>query len=198
MTKRDLAEVLLRITGVYALFLALPHLGNVLALAAWLAKAEARQGYGPWMYAMQILPFLFLAVPALALIIWGDRFSRLIVPHDSDAPTGSSIRSVDIQAIALSVVAVILALHAVPRIGDVCGNLWKLRMADGDSYARASVVAETWQIAGVIVLQLGLAAALFLRARGLAAMWHKLRTAGIPGPDDAASESPAEPASERD
>jgi hypothetical protein len=198
MTKRDLAEVLLRITGVYALFLAIPHLTNILALAALPATAEVRQQYGPWIYAMQILPFLFLAVPALALIIRGDSFARLIVPHDSDAPTDSSIKSVDIQAIAFSVVAVVLALHAVPRIGGLCGNLWKLRMAGVDSYARASLVVETWQLAGVIALQFGLAAALFLRGRGLAALWHRIRTGGIPGPDQAASDSPAEPTSERD
>jgi len=186
MTKRDLAEVLLKITGVYALFLALPHLAHVWGLAATLAADLGSLEYRPWMYAVTILPFLFTAVPGLALLIWGRAFARVVVREDSGTGVRSAIKSEDLQAIAFSVVAVVLAINVMPRVATLCSSLWQLRTVDMPVYHRAQVAAGAKGTALGIALQLGLALVLFLQARGLAALWHKIRTGGIPGPDDAA------------
>ncbi len=172
MTKRELAAFILKLLGVYALIQSLPVLQGFAAMVFFL-QSDGTAFDVLATFVISVVPFLLLALAGVALLLFSDRLARIIVGRDGDAAVCSAIHGVEFQAIGFSVVGVLVALLAVPRLVQSLGNAWLLRSQDWPD----SMVRRTW-LAGVsIAVQLGLALVLFLRARGLANLWHRIQTA---------------------
>lgn len=189
LTGHDAAVIALRLLGIYCLLDTVP----LLAVLAMLPQMVRSAGG-----TVEVLVFLATFVPHalyVALGVWllvtARRLARWLLPSAAAGSVGLSLAGVEAQAIAFSVVGVLLVGRALP---DLARGLSYVVQSSSDGIQ----VGPRWDdalpgLVGVAV-QAGLGVVLFLRARGLALLWHRIRTGGVrpaaDGGDDASRGDP--------
>jgi len=175
VTKYELASFMLKLLGVYALIEALPLLRYLGIIASMFGSDDMSQSL--WLYLGMTLPFIFTALVGLALLMYSDALAGKIFGRDDGTNVSTAIRGAEFQAIGFSVVAVFVALQAVPQVLQLVTNIWHITSKRFPEDVDARLVYGTWKIGLSVVLQYVLAVVLFLRARGLANLWHKMQVA---------------------
>jgi hypothetical protein len=118
---------------------------------------------------------------------------RLLLPSAAAGSATLSPAGVEAQAIAFSVVGILLVGQALAGLGLAVAHMLRGAAAD------ASDVGMRWEdaIPGLVgaAAKAGFGVVLFLRAPGLALLWHRIRTGGVlrPQVNDGADASRAEP-----
>ena len=143
----------------------------VLQLAGSLSYAGVfvtQSGRDPWVmvwFAMAVA----IHVSAM-IVLWtqAGRFAGWMLADASAAGATAGPAAASIQAIAISLIGLIIAVRALPRVVVSIGQ--SLQYEGGTGIA----------IEGVIHLALGVA--LFLGAKGLSRLWYRFRTAGLQPP----------------
>ncbi len=153
MNQRQLASVLLAVLGIFMAATRLPDLAIHAAMVLQLDPAM-EEAAGPFSQRavswVAMIAILIVVFLSLALVLLRDRISDWLFSSEPiPSPTSG------IQAVALSVLGVYFVISSIPGIMWPGGTRW------------ASVV------------QAVLGAALFLGAHGTAALWYRLRTAGL-------------------
>jgi len=165
MTKQETGSLAFKLAGVYAIIKAAPVIGYAVQLTASMLKYAGEDGgLSAAEAAVRIgtsaLPCVLLLGLGAALIVSSRRLASLMFGDDEAA--FRSISGRDAQAIAFSVVGLVLTMRAL------------------NPEYRAPIQGTLWTNLVRMVLQLGVGIALFFGARGLSNLWHGLRTAGHP------------------
>jgi hypothetical protein len=139
-------------------------------------RAEAAAEF--WPSLIMLVPLLLAAVAGAVLVVFSKQLAPWFVGEDKPLAISSALTGRDVQAIGFSIVAVLIFLRALPQIGQA---LWIL--LDALSRRFPEPVAgrrgrEVWRYGIPAVIQLVLAAVLFLQARSLAGLWHRIRVGG--------------------
>ena len=132
-----------------------------------------------WMYVTQsgrdhwVMVWFGMAVAihvAAMIVLWtqAGRIARWMLADASAAGATAGPAVASIHAIAISLIGLIIAAQALPRVVVSIGQ--SLQYEGGTSFA----------IEAVIHLALGVA--LFLGANGLSRLWYRFRTAGLQPP----------------
>lgn len=161
-SRLDVAVIALRLIGIYILVQAallgamlIPGIVSAFSISTVLKEL--------------ILPLVLIAGVAGVggcLLVFSEWIGRRILPRDGGGPAAGALDSSTWQAIAFAVLGVYLIVESMPRI--VANTVY---YGFGESEIMgAQRLSDLVQIAVGVVL--------FFQARGLAGLWHKLRTGG--------------------
>jgi len=146
MRGKDVGVIALRILGLYAIVNSLAQLSGPLSALGWISDKDAEFPEWPGVLVSSILPFAVLLAAGLFLILKADRVARWL-KLDRISPAGDQPPALDstvLQAVAFSVVGVVLVSQAIPQsfttlsafsieamrtgrtLGRLLGNLAKL------------------------------------------------------------------------
>lgn len=173
MTKQEFVSICLKLLGVFAIIESLPLLQHLTMIISMLGDDAPKR---IWMFIGLMVPFLLVFTAGVFLLRSSEKLGAALVREDDTLGTGSSLHSKDIQAVAFSVVAVLVFLLAVPRLIHVISNIWILLSMEPPSHMRNSLVVNTWQMAITAAVQMGLATFLFFRSQGLVNFWRRIQT----------------------
>ena len=163
-TAVSIGSIAVKLLGVYCIVLTLPVVSYIGMIFQRGYRVPGNLGW----VALAFSPYIVYAAAAVALIRGGDRIALWLF---SGGPMIAPLRTTSgayWQALALSIVGVMTVLHAFP---NVVGELI-VRSRYSNTDAGNRVIAP--------VLELAMGVGLFFGSRGLALLWHKLRTAGTP------------------
>jgi hypothetical protein len=175
-----LGTIVLQIVGVYCITLALP----IFTVVAGFLGSTAVRGSTGWQIIFSfMMPGLYFAAGLLLI-----RFApRLSVWLFRDTAGGVMVGPVtteagrNLQAIAFSVIGVMTMIEAAPQL---VSRIWLASMNVG-----APVSAYGQLVEPIAQFLFGLA--LFLQAKGLSILWHKLRAGGVMQPGGATRDETA-------
>jgi len=193
MTKREVASLAFTIAGIYALIQAIPM---VPSLVSWfgmmrgIAESTESAKTGQWalVTVAMMLPLAGLLLVGYLFIAHGGKFAARMFPDEDTAP-GTKASVGGLQAVAFSVVGVLVVAMALPRLLNAVGFLANV-YARTPPPERIPWTPWTGLLAGVV--QLGLGVGLFFGGRGLANYWQRLRTVGHEHGTGSGQDSPDE------
>ena len=174
MTKRELAAFFLKLLGIYAIIQSLPLLIYISSFLGFPGD-RSNEFYNVWMFISLSMPFLLTIVTAIVLLRYSRSLSSFIVKEDEDVKLSTAHSLEDFQAIGFSIVAVLVFLLAVNRIFQFIISLWYITSENTLEPTKSAYIRNAWQSGISVVVQVGLAIILFLRARGLANVWRSIQ-----------------------
>ena len=177
MTKREVASLALKLSGIYAFIVSVSSLHTMMYMIAMHTNHANRVTISPFWAAGSAISFLFLVFLGWYLISASERLSRRLFPQDVEGDKISAFSSENMQTIAFSIAGLLLLTKAVP-------GLFQVILRISDIYSRNLPLAfskgRLVQEAVVVVVQLALGLYLFLGSKGLSELWHKMqRTRGM-------------------
>jgi len=178
MTKREFASLVLKLLGVYAIIEALPLIQYVSMFLGMLGRPNGEWPVGAWPWMATTTPFLLVGGVGVILIARSDSLAGWLVTDDSKMDMRSGLSAQDVQAIAFSVVGVLVLLQAVPRLIHVIAAFSQIA---SDEKMKSSLLRSACVSLATLLIQVGLGVALFFGSRGLANIWTRLRVAGHDG-----------------
>ena len=164
-TLHDVVLVVLRLIGVYAIIQAVPYLSYVPFVFTFDANA-----------VMTLLPAACWVGLGIFLITNAGWVAGRLVQVPQRAGVPSTPAGEQFQAVAFSVAGVMLAVWG---LAGLAGKVAGLVAAEGARSAGQVVPSETLEWLAEPAVETALGVFLFLRARGLAALWHRLQMAGL-------------------
>jgi len=184
MTKHELASFALKLLGIYTFTQALP-IFQILGTLVYMQRHTDEALVQFWASALMLVPFLLMAAASAVLVVFSRNLAALLVGEDSPLSTSSTLTSRDVQAIGFSIVAVLIFLGAIPQFTHAVRFAFYAISQDYSEPAMSQTVQNALRYGIPAVIQLVLAIVLFLQARGLANLWHRIRTGGQAKIDDA-------------
>jgi hypothetical protein len=191
MTKRDLAELVLKMVGVYVLLQAVLLLRDFLPCLHMLKHLGFRVSSSffppiraPRIYIAGAGPFVITLITGLVLVCFGRTLAGVLARTRHDVEERLPLRAEDALAIAFSAVALLVGIAVLPRIGILLDGYWSRlpRLFPRQNLAQYRVfwtkaMLVQWRPqervvmqSAVIAVQLGFALLLFVGARRLASM----------------------------
>jgi hypothetical protein len=164
-----IGTIALQLVGVYCITQALPLLTALLSVIGFSGGRSLPSPRWQILFTF-IMPAVYIAsgvvlirfAPRLGVRLFGDSIGGMMV-----GPINTQLGRY-LQAIAFSVFGVVMMVSALPRLASI---MWAVWMNTGSRFNAYGPMVEP-----IIELLLGLA--LFLQARGLSMLWHKIRTTG--------------------
>lgn len=114
-------------------------------------------------------------IVALILLIKANAIATLIIAPRSNSPNERiEISSLTAQAIAFSVVGVLIVAQALPKLLQIVMNVQRFKMK-GLSGQAQEMLSNSWPSIIVFGTELILGIALFVGGKGIATLWHELQ-----------------------
>jgi len=174
MTRHELASFALKLLGIYALIEALPLFQSLGSLVYALRSNRPQGGMEVWAYAIMLIPLLLTAAAGAILLVFSRGLAPQLVGEDNPLGMSSVLTGRDVQAIGFAVVAVLIFLRALPQISYGIWTAFDARRSSGPG--SGPTVQSFFRYGIPAIIQLVLAVVLFFQARGLASLWHRIRT----------------------
>ncbi|RPJ19443.1 MAG: hypothetical protein EHM35_20650 [Planctomycetaceae bacterium] len=178
MTRHELASFALKLLGIYAFIEALPLFQSLGGLVYALRSDRPQAATEAWVYVIMLIPLLLTAAAGAILLVFSQNLAPRLVGEDKPLGMSSVLTGRDVQAIGFAVVAVLIFLHAIPQIAQAVWTGY-YAISQHVSEPTSGRMRQDFLRYGIpAVIQLVLAFILFLQARGLAGLWHRIRTGG--------------------
>jgi len=185
MTKHELASFTLKLLGIYAIIESLP----LFQFFGGLAYALQLDRSGPvadfWPSLIMLMPLLMVAAVGVVLVAFSRNLAPLLVGKDGPLGMSSVLTGHDVQAIGFSIVAVLIFLRALPQMGQAYWAVFDAFSRRYSEPASGRIVQNFFRYGIPAVIQLVLAVVLFLQARGLSDLWHRIRIGRYGSVEDA-------------
>jgi len=190
MTKHELASLVLKLLGIYAIIESLPLLQPLAGLAS-LPSDPAEASMYRWTLVGVLLLFLIMVLVGVLLLAYSRDLALRLMEEDQPLNLSSTLTASDVQAIGFSLVGVLIFLRALPDLTQgIWGWLYLIAQNRTHLY-RGPMPRSTWPHLLSAAIQLVLAVVLFLRAQGLAHLWHRIQTGRyVSGEDAGQSKTP--------
>ena len=167
-----IGTIALQLVGVYCMTLGLP----MLTVLATFFGMSGRQ-YSAWQALFSFVPLGMYIVMGVLLIRFAAPLSMWLF-RDTGAGIMSGAITTEsgqyLQAVAFSVVGVVLMINAAPRLVSL---IWLALMDMGRAMGGGGY-GQLVEPMAQFLLGLGL----FLQSKGLSLLWHRIRTGGVIAP----------------
>ncbi len=178
MTRHELASFALKLLGIYALIEALPLFQSLGGLVYVLRSDGPQAATQAWVYVIMLIPLLLMAAAGAVLLVFSRDLAPRLVGENNPLSIPSVLTGRDVQAIGFAIVAVLIFLHAIPQIGQAIWTGYYAVSRHLSEPVSGRMRQDFWRYGVPAVIQLVLAVVLFLQARGLADLWHRIRAGG--------------------
>jgi hypothetical protein len=185
MTKHELASFALKLLGIYAIIESLPLFQFLGGLAYMVRSDKGEAVVEFWPSVIVLVSLLLVAAVGALLIVFSRNLAPLFVGEDGPLGMSSVLTGRDVQAIGFSIVAVLIFLQAIPQIGQAAWTGFYVASRRFSEPVPGGMVQSVFRYGIPAVIQLVLAIVLFLQARGLANLWHRIRIGKYVSVEDA-------------
>jgi hypothetical protein len=178
MNSRETASLVLKLLGVYAIIEALPlfqYLGSLSLMPTMSHGEQIGLMLRAWIFFVALVPFALISIAAYLLLTRSDNIAGLLVKEPQSLIPAGSLSARDIQALVFSVVGVLVFLRGLPgvcRFAILLSYLGPGYFGNRTEDAFMRVVSDLGPL-----IQCVLGIVLFLQARGLANLWHRIQAA---------------------
>ena len=173
MTKSDIFSLALKILGIYAIIVAISTLRFSLSMIfAYVTNPQ----YSPSLVSIiagSLLPLLLLLILSYYLIKRSDKLGKTIFPNSQSEKVLVSLSSVEIQAIAFSIIGVLVIVWALPKLFEIVTQLSYSKIHQGDVFS-VRMGQKLIEYSVDVVIRLALGIYLFIGSKGLSTIWHKI------------------------
>lgn len=128
------------------------------------------------------LPFFLLLFLSIILWVYADKISSFMVKKPINSSNTISLDYVELQAIAFSVVGVIMLINSIPEIISLGINI-KLLVSEDIANIEMLLIMDKIKIIGYVIKTI-LGLWLLLGSSGIVGLIKTLRTIGVKGSDE--------------
>ena len=128
------------------------------------------------------LPFFLLLFTSIILWVYADKISSFMVKKPMNPSNTVSLDYVELQAIAYSVVGVIMLINSIPEIVSLGINI-KLLVSEDIANMEMLLIMDKIKIIGYVIKTI-LGLWLLLGSSGIVGLIKTLRTTGLKGSDE--------------
>ncbi len=175
MTGTQIASLSLKLIGIFSIIQAIPILKSLSEFFVFKDSNFFTPENTPPSYNYLLIgiltSFLLLLILGACLIIFSERLAKKIIKENEDKKTLTDLSVKDIQAIAFSVIGVVMIVIAIPKLIQIGTNIQVLNQA-GDEVPTRGISAGTWAYAIGLTVQSIIGLLLFFGARGLSSIWY--------------------------
>jgi hypothetical protein len=175
MTGSQIASLSLKLMGIFSIIQAVPILKDLSSYflfkgSNFMAPDKMLPNYNYLLIGILTSSCLLILL-GMYLIIYSDSLGKKIIKESNDTIISTDLSAKDLQAIAFSVIGVVMIVMAIPHLVKIATNIQALKMA-GDEYSGKSVTAGTWAYAIGLSVQVVIGLLLFFGSRGLSSLWY--------------------------
>ena len=168
MNQTQLTQVALRIVGILTVIQSIPLLGAILQTSSIIDNELASK---PLLIMGTVVPFVLMAASGFCLIVFGSKLAAIMFPQIGHNSEMGGISSRNLQAIAFSIVGILLMAFAIPHMADLIWNYHAIRAA-GDETPMRSILDNDCSYALRTGVQFLIGLFLFIGSTTVAAFWH--------------------------
>ena len=173
MTKREFTAIVLKLTGVFVLVRYLGYLPMVLSPLTVIRFGESNT-FSTWLVGVgSIVPPLLYLAACILIIIKSEKIAARLIPEDGKFRVGFNLSREDVLTIAFCCIGLVFFVGSIPRLVQAFSSLVLTR-----STMSQSGHSRPWGVYATLashLVQAIIGLALFLQARGMSGLWHKLR-----------------------
>ena len=115
-----------------------------------------------------------LIVVGLYLILKAEILSDRLLSDENDIKTDIKIKPIELQAIAFSIVGVVLIVLTIPKIFQLGVNIYALKKYALERGAEQKLARDTLSYGVGLLIQFLLGVLLFFSGNSIANLWHKV------------------------
>lgn len=168
---RQIARLSIQIIGIYAFIRAIPMIGPLVNALVIATDPRMRIAF----IAGTLIPLLLLVLIGFYLLVNAGKLSEMLVPGEGEVELNIPIKPVELQALAFSIIGVVLIVLAVPRLYWLGSNIYALRAsADYRLAVPPNLARDTISMGVTILIQIILGVLLFVSGHSLANLWQAL------------------------
>jgi hypothetical protein len=170
MNMKQIAKLALQIIGIYTIVSAIPLIRAFINALGFPVE-------GPLMrltlIISAIIPFFLLIVAGCYFIIKANSLSDMLISNENKIDSNIAIKSIELQAIAFSIVGVVLMVLTIPKLFQLGVNIYALQKAADKFGAEPKLARDTISFGVSLLIQFILGVLLFFSGNSIANLWHK-------------------------
>ena len=167
MNQTQLTQVALKIVGILAIIQSIPILGSFFQTLSIIDEKLASKSL---MIIGTLVPFVLMAASGFCLIAFGNRFAEKMFPHINQSTGMGGVYSKELQAIAFSVVGILLMVFAIPHLAGLIWNYHVISNA-GDEMPLRSILEKNRSYTIRTIVQFLIGFFLFVGSATVSAFW---------------------------
>ena len=171
MSNQQIASLSLRLVGIYSLIQAILMIRPVIHSFGFASEQPSMEAT---LISGTVIPFILLIILGLILFVGSNRISRSIISQKNSTDIPSELNSKKIQAIAFSILGVILVILSIPKILHVVSNIVALQNAADNSFTIEKLSGDTIALGIGVAVQFLFGIYLFICGHSLSNLWHKI------------------------
>ncbi len=169
MTKSQLASVALKIIGIYSILQAIPILGAIVQSFAFPHGEEFNRVF---LILGTSVPFVLLIGIGFVLIVFSAKLvDKVLFPQETVIEASTSTYPQEIQAVAFSVIGLLMVVLAIPKFVQIGTNIYALQAA-GDERTASELLKTNWSFTIGAAVQFVIGFFVFIGAQLLSSLWH--------------------------
>lgn len=173
MTQKQIASLSLKLLGIYSIIEAIPLLRELSQVFAW-RGSKIEMESGPIHTDLLLIGIMtsvgLLLLIGCCLIIFSKSLTKRMITEEEIINGTTELTAKNIQAIAFSVVGLVMIVIAIPHLVQLAANLQALKSAGAES-VKESIQIGTWVYSIGMAVQFIIGILLFLGGRGLSSIW---------------------------
>lgn len=123
MTKHEIASLASKLLGIFAVIQSFRYF-QTFGLQLSLSNPNSTDSESLFIYGFTLLAFIITMVIGLLLFFYSKRAATMFIGNENVSAASEPVTTYNIQAIAFSVVGVILITTALPRIFKIILMVW--------------------------------------------------------------------------
>ena len=175
MTSTQIASLSLKLMGIFSIIQSVPFLKSLSEYFIYKDMNVFQPENSPPNYQFLLIGILstigLLLLLGTCLIIYSESLAKRITKDNEGKKISTDLTAKDMQAVAFSVIGIVMIVIAIPQLVKIATNIQALKMA-GDEYPGKSVTAGTWAYAIGLSVQVVIGLLLFFGSRGLSSLWY--------------------------
>jgi len=172
MTKRDFAAIVLKLTGVYILVRYLGYLPIVFGpiVMMW-GDPTLMPEWQLWLAMLP--PWVYLAFCVL-IVVKSEAIAAKLIKQDGEFHVGFRLSKEDVLTLAFCCIGLVILVGSLPVFVEAIARFAVTQNAALYASSSQHWIGSSARLAAAVV-QVLIGLGLFLQARGLAALWFRLR-----------------------